>query len=213
MPSEQLSEDPIEEARQPLVDAMAQAFAVYGWPEVMGRLYARLYLADRPITQDELCEMLNVSKATVSTTLRGLESLHLVHRVGAGSAENSSGRPRIYFEAERDFMKVVQELLRHNARRELELMNRGLDNSRARMEVLATHTNPNVAAQAQADLKAIATFNSYRRWANRILWLVQSGERMQSFLSALWSEKKPEPPGHDLVNGDGGPNANDHPWV
>jgi hypothetical protein len=110
-------------------------------------------------------------------------------------------------------MKVVQELLRHNARRELELMNRGLDNSRARMEVLATHTNPNVAAQAQADLKAIATFNSYRRWANRILWLVQSGERMQSFLSALWSEKKPEPPGHDLVNGDGGPNANDHPWV
>ncbi len=181
--------DPIEEARRPLIDALAQAFSLYGWPEIMGRLYGQIYLLDRPVSQDALCEALNVSKASVSTNLRGLENLHLVHRVGGPGNDNGSGRPRIYFVAERDFMKVAQELLRHNARREIELMNRGLNESRAQLEDLLDHPRSEIAAQAERDLAAVATFDSYRRWANRILWLVQSGERMQSFLSGLlWTK-------------------------
>ena len=161
--------DVIEEARRPLMDALAQAFAVYGWPEIMGRLFGQIYLL-------------------VSTNLRTLENLHLVHRVAGPGGDNSSGRPRVYFRAERDFMKVVQELLRHNARREIEVMSRGLDESRSRLEALRSHPEADVAAQVARDLAAVDTFDSYRRWANRILWLVQSGERMQSFLSGLWTK-------------------------
>ena len=181
-------DDLIEEARRPLMDALAQAFAVYGWPEILGRLFGQIYLLDRPVSQDELCERLRVSKASVSTNLRTLENLHLVHRVAGPGSDNSSGRPRVYFKAERDFMKVVQELLRHNARREIEVMNRGLDESRARLETLRNSPQVEVAAQAERDLAAVATFDGYRRWANRILWLVQSGERMQNFLSDLWAK-------------------------
>lgn len=196
-PPSEKEEAPIEQARQPLIDAMAQAFAIYGWPEVMGRLYAQIYLGDRPITQDELCDKLGVSKATVSTNLRGLESLHMVHRVGAGSVDNGGGRPRIYFQAERNYMKVVQELLRHNVRREVELMNRGLDTSRTALEKLTSHPNAEIANQARADLETIASFDTYRRWGNRILWLVQSGERMQNFIASLWPEKASETAGDD----------------
>ncbi|MCB0115422.1 MAG: hypothetical protein R2873_12035 [Caldilineaceae bacterium] len=183
--------DPIEAARRPLMDALAQAFAVYGWPEILGRLFGQLYLLDRAVSQDELCERLNVSKASVSTNLRTLENLHMVHRVTGPGVDNGSGRPRIYFQAERDFMKVAQELLRHNARRELEVMSRGLDESRSRLEALRYHPEGDVAAQAAHDLAAVDRFDGYRRWANRILWLVQSGERMQHFISGLWTKDTP----------------------
>jgi DNA-binding transcriptional regulator GbsR (MarR family) len=178
--------DPITEAQRPVIAAMAQAFSLYGWPEVMGRIYGLLVMHNAPLTQDQLCSHLGVSKATVSTNLRNLETLHFVHRVGTSNSASSGGRPRIFYEAEKDFMKVMQELLHQNVRREVELMDHGLADSKQRLLVLSQTSNEAVAQKARENLQTLERFENYLRMGRRILWLVQSVERMQHYLSSLW---------------------------
>lgn len=182
----------IQHARQPLIDAIAQAFTLYGWPEISGRLFAQLFLDGFPRSQDELAELVAMSKATVSTNLRSLEALHLVHRVASPleSSNDSGGRPRVYFQAERNFMKVAQELLRHNARREIELVRRGVDESRHRLTMLAAQSDSTgsdvLRSTIQDDLDAIDKLQGYQRWGQRLLWMLQSAERMQRFVTGFW---------------------------
>jgi len=188
----------IQHARQPVIDAIAQAFTLYGWPEITGRLFAQLFLDGFPRSQDELAELVGMSKATVSTNLRSLEALHLVHRVASPmeSSNDSGGRPRVYYQAERDFMKVAQELLHHNARREIELVSRGVDESRRRLAELATQSDSTgsdaLHATIQDDLSAMDKLQGYRRWGQRLLWMLQSAERMQRFVTGFWSAKGDE---------------------
>ena len=175
----------LDNAREPLIDALARTFAVYGWSEVMGRIYGLLAFADAPLSQDDLAEKLGVSKATVNTNVRTLESLHFVYRVESGLSDTSGGRPRLFYRAERDFKKVIQELLHHNVQREVELMAQGIDESRRRLQLLGEKTNGANGGQVAKDLELVAQFDGYLRLGRTIRWLVQSAERFQGFLSSL----------------------------
>ncbi len=174
----------IGEAREPLIDALARTFAIYGWPEAMGRIYGLLAFTDEPLSQDDLAELLGVSNATVSTNMRTLESLHFVSRIGANS-DTAGGRPRLFYRAERDFKKVMQELLHHNVNREMELMSRGIEESRRRLLLLGEMVNSPLNTQVQKDLEFISYFDTYLRLGRTIRWLVQSAERFHGFLSSL----------------------------
>jgi len=175
----------LDEAREPLIDALAHTFALYGWPEATGRIYGLLAFADEPLSQDDLAGRLGVSKATVNTNIRSLESLHFVYRVSGGETESAGGRPRLFYRAERDFKKVVQELLHHNVNREVELMSRGIEESRHRLQRLGETSNGAVHGQAAKDLELVGQFEGYLRLGRTVRWLVQSAERFQGFLASL----------------------------
>lgn len=175
----------LDTAREPLIDALARTFALYGWPEATGRIYGLLAFADEPLSQDDLAARLGVSKATVNTNIRSLESLHFVYRVETDGSESSSGRPRLFYRAERDFKKVIQELLHHNVNREVELMSRGIEESRHRLQRLGETANGTVHGQAAKDLELVAQFEGYLRLGRTVRWLVQSAERFQGFLASL----------------------------
>jgi len=175
----------LDAARQPLIDSLGQTFALYGWPEAMGRIYGLLAFADKPLSQDELAEHLGVSKATINTNIRALESLHFVYRVENDSSESAGGRPRLFYRAERDFKKVVQELLHHNVNREVELMSRGIEESKRRLQLLDETTNGALNGQVDKDLDVIGQFEGYLRLGRTVRWLVQSAERFQGFLASL----------------------------
>lgn len=173
-------------ARQPLLNALAQMFTLYGWPEVAGRIYGLLRLEDDPLSLDEISDYLGVSKATASTYVRMLESLYIVQRVrGSQSSDGAGGRPRAYFDAERDPTKVIRELMRHSARREMEIMKRGIGESRARLQSLnaALAGDPELMEDAATDLEALEGFDVYLGWGQLMLWMVESDERMQQLIA------------------------------
>ncbi len=179
--------DTLAHARQPLLDALAQMFTLYGWPDVSGRIYGLLLLEDDPLSLDEISDYLVVSKATTSTHVRMLESLHMVQRVrGPQTGDSGGGRPRAYFDAERDLMKVVQELLHHNARRESEIMKRGIKETRTRLQSLEMGlvADEDLGDDVRTDLEALDGFSTYLHWAAQMLWVFQSVERMQQWLEA-----------------------------
>lgn len=75
----------------------------FGLGRQVGRCYALLILAARPICLDEIALVLSISKASASITLRKLAVWQLVQRV-----PGEEGR-RDYYRIDADFARVIRE--------------------------------------------------------------------------------------------------------
>jgi DNA-binding transcriptional regulator GbsR (MarR family) len=93
----------------------------FGLGQVLGQVFALLYLSPRPLCLDEIVEELGVSKASVSTTVRQLEDWSAVHHVWV------KGDRRDFYEAETDF----KAMLRHGV---LAPLRKKMETAAVRME-------------------------------------------------------------------------------
>ncbi len=119
----------VQQAREEVIEAMERSAEVYGLNRSYGRLYGILYFRDGPVSLDELTERSGYAKSTVSTAMKSLERLHLVHR----RSVPGEGK-KAFFEAEREFWQVLQELLRREVRREIDVMTRALEDAEEKLE-------------------------------------------------------------------------------
>jgi DNA-binding transcriptional regulator GbsR (MarR family) len=83
------------------VDRMGITAETDGMSPIAGRLFARLVLADAPLSLDELAEELGVSKASVSTDARRLLERGILERV------SKPGDRRDYYELAQDFFPRI----------------------------------------------------------------------------------------------------------
>lgn len=67
-----------------------------GLPRIAGRIYGLLLLQEKPLCLDEMADLLQVSKASVSTNARRLERMGVVERTG------KPGDRRDYYRASAD---------------------------------------------------------------------------------------------------------------
>ncbi|NJN53344.1 MAG: helix-turn-helix domain-containing protein [Anaerolineae bacterium] len=81
----------------------------------MGALYGSIYLSPQPVSLDELVEQVGVSKGAVSTNVRTLERLGMVHK------HLEVGDRKDYYTAETDFWKVIRGVLREREQQEFDL--------------------------------------------------------------------------------------------
>ncbi len=63
------------------IEAIGGYFTQYGLPRIAGRLLGLALVVDRPLTLDDMAAALGVSRASVSTNIRLLESVGFVDRV------------------------------------------------------------------------------------------------------------------------------------
>lgn len=120
---------PVREAREEVIEAMERSAEVYGLSRSYGRLYGHLFFADGPVSLDALVEESGFAKSTVSTTMRKMTRMHMVHR----RSLPGEGK-KAFYEAERDFWTVLQEFLRREVQREIDTMTRSLEAAEARLE-------------------------------------------------------------------------------
>jgi DNA-binding transcriptional regulator GbsR (MarR family) len=105
----------LDAAREHFTQAMSRIAHFWGFPQAMGALYAAIYLAPEPSSLDELVAEVGVSKGTVSTNVRALERLGMVHR------HLRVGDRRDYYVAETDFWLIVRGILRQREQTEFDL--------------------------------------------------------------------------------------------
>lgn len=118
-------DDPLAEARQNFIQGMSRISHFWGFPKAMGAIYGAIYLSPQPVSLDELVEQVGVSKGAVSTNVRTLERLGMVHRhVEVGDRKD-------YYLAESDFWKVVRGVLREREQQEFDLALRTVGDSLA----------------------------------------------------------------------------------
>jgi DNA-binding transcriptional regulator GbsR (MarR family) len=121
----------VEHARREVIEAMEQSAELYGLNRSHGRLYGILFFQDEPISLDDLVEQSGYAKSTVSTAMRNLERVHLVHR----RSIPGEGK-KAFYEAERDFWHVVQQFLRGEVQQEIDIMTRTLESAREQLEAV-----------------------------------------------------------------------------
>jgi len=97
----------------------------FGLGQVIGQVFALLYLSPKPLCLDEIADELGVSKASVSTTVRQLEGWSAVKHVWVKSDR------RDFYEAETDF----KAMLRHGV---LMTLRKKMDTASVRLEHVET---------------------------------------------------------------------------
>ena len=98
-------------ARRKFIEAGGHTTQSFGFGRILGQLFALLYLSPKPMCLDDIAKELGVSKASVSTTVRQLQSWSAVKRVWV------KGDRKDYYEAETDFNAVLRNGLLHIMRK------------------------------------------------------------------------------------------------
>ena len=145
--------DELQTARENFIQGMSRISNFWGFPRAMGAIYGAIYLSPEPVTLDELVVLANVSKGAVSTNVRLLERLGMVHK------QLKIGDRKDYYVAEADFWKIVRGVLREREKSEFALALATVSESLAMVqEGEATAVDPDLATFYQERLQAMQGF-------------------------------------------------------
>ncbi len=95
----------LDETRTQFIEATSRIAQFWGFPRAMGAVYGALYLAPVPLSLDELVTLTGVTKGAVSTHVRALGRLQMVHR------HVELGDRKDYYAAETQLWQVVRNVL------------------------------------------------------------------------------------------------------
>jgi DNA-binding transcriptional regulator GbsR (MarR family) len=102
------------EARQNFILGMSRISQFWGFSKAMGAIFGALYLSPEPLCLDDLVKEVNVTKGAVSTNIRGLERLGMVHK------HIQIGERRDFYTAETDFWKIAKGILQEREKSEFD---------------------------------------------------------------------------------------------
>jgi DNA-binding transcriptional regulator GbsR (MarR family) len=109
-----------EAAKRHIIDACVQSAKIKGYSDACGVLRGTLFLADQPLSLDDLVELTGYSKSTVCLNMNILENLGLAKRVVVPRDKRS----RYVTVSDPDSMKAI---MLSNIRREIHLIINALD--------------------------------------------------------------------------------------
>jgi len=173
----------LTEAREHFIQGMSRITHFWGFPKAMGAIYGAIYLSPQAVSLDELVELVGVSKGSVSTNVRMLERLGMVHR------QLQVGDRKDYYLAETDFWKVARNLLKEREQNEFGLALRTVSES---LDLVsspeATEDDADLAAFYAARLQAMKGF--FDSLDSLVAMLISLDELRLSALSRFFSANK-----------------------
>ena len=105
---------PLPQIKQDFVEGLSQISRFWGFPKGMGAIFAVLYLSPSPLPLDEIVTQTGLTKGAVSTEVRALARLGLVHR------SSKLADRKDYYEAETDFYKSIRSILKERQNTEFD---------------------------------------------------------------------------------------------
>ncbi len=95
-------------------EGLSQISRFWGFPKGMGAIFSVLYLSPTPLSLDEIVEQTGLTKGAISTEIRTLARIGLVHR------STKLGDRKDYYEAEADFYAAVRSILKERQNSEFD---------------------------------------------------------------------------------------------
>jgi DNA-binding transcriptional regulator GbsR (MarR family) len=105
---------PLSEIKENFTQGLSQISRFWGFPKGMGAIFGVLYLSPTPLSLDEIVQETGLTKGAVSTEIRALARMGLVHR------SSRLGDRKDYYEAETDFYAAIQSLLKERQNSEFD---------------------------------------------------------------------------------------------
>lgn len=113
--------------KRDFTQGLSEISRFWGFPKGMGAIFAVLYLAPTALSLDEIVQETGLTKGAISTEIRALARMGLVHR----SAR--LGDRKDYYEAESDFYAAIRSILRERQNSEFD---RAVRSVRATLETM-----------------------------------------------------------------------------
>ena len=107
-------DDILQQAREHTIQGLSVISQFWGFSKGMGAIYGAIYLSPDPLSLDDLVEQAGITKGAVSTNLRQLARLGLVHK------KTIIGDRRDFYQAETDFWQVVRGILQERRKSEFD---------------------------------------------------------------------------------------------
>jgi DNA-binding transcriptional regulator GbsR (MarR family) len=157
-----------------MLDGLGQLASYFGFSKVMGQLYGALLLSAEPLSLDDLVELLDISKASVSMNLRTLEHMGMVRQVWV----RGRGGRRKYYEAETDFWQIIANILSGREMRDVDRALTVLSENVARLSNAMPNMNAEDQQAAKLYLERIEQMQSLFRFAQLVITTIlsKSGE-------------------------------------
>jgi DNA-binding transcriptional regulator GbsR (MarR family) len=95
----------LEQLKQEFISGLSNISGFWGFPKGMGAIFAVLYLSPEALSLDELVSRTGLTKGAISTNVRGLARLGLVHPIA------QIGDRKDYYIAETDFYRALRAVL------------------------------------------------------------------------------------------------------
>ena len=126
----------LESIQQNFVESLSQISRFWGFPKGMGAIFGVLYLSPAPLSLDELVEQTGLTKGAISTEVRSLARIGLVHR------STKLGDRKDYYEAETDFYAAIRSILKERQNSEFDRAIRSVRETLSTLEAGAGSNGP-----------------------------------------------------------------------
>jgi DNA-binding transcriptional regulator GbsR (MarR family) len=141
----------LQSARETFIQGMSRISHFWGFPKGMGAIYGAIYLSPDPLSLDDIVEQVGVTKGAVSTHVRQLERLRMVHK------HVQLGERKDYYTPEIDFWKIIKGILREREKSEFD---QALNTVADSLEIVdqTAEKDPQLAAFYQQRMGAMQSF-------------------------------------------------------
>jgi len=173
----------LQAVQDSMLDGLGQLASYFGFSKVMGQLYGALMLNSSPLSLDDLVELLDISKASVSMNLRTLEHLGMVRQVWV----KGRGDRRKFYEAETDFWQIISNILAGREMRDVERALHVMDENALRLSKSMANMSEEDQELAKLYLERMEQMQSLFRFAQLLITSIlgKAGEMDVSQVSRI----------------------------
>ena len=104
----------LNKIKKDFTQGLSQISRFWGFPKGMGAIFAVLYLSPTALSLDEIVKETGLTKGAISTEVRTLARMGLVHR------SSKLGDRKDYYEAETDFYAAIRSILQERQNSEFD---------------------------------------------------------------------------------------------
>ena len=115
--------------KKDFIQGLSEMSRFWGFPKGMGAIFGVLYLSPTPLSLDEIVQETGLTKGAISTEIRALARMGLVHR------SPKLGDRKDYYEAESDFYAAIRSILKERQNSEFD---RAVRSVRETLETMET---------------------------------------------------------------------------
>jgi DNA-binding transcriptional regulator GbsR (MarR family) len=163
---DQTAADCLRAVHESMLESLSQLADYFGFTRVIGQLYGALLLSPEPLSLDDLKDRLQISKPSVSTNMRTLETLGAVHEMYV------RGDRRKYYEVDSDLWRVAQRILRSRELHDVETALRVLETNTGRLREAMPAMSENSRHLSGFYLERIDAMQDFFRFAQVLLEMI-----------------------------------------
>lgn len=114
--------------KKDFTQGLSEISRFWGFPKGMGAIFGVLYLSPTALSLDEIVQETGLTKGAISTEIRALARMGLVHR------SSRLGDRKDYYEAESDFYAAIRSILKERQNSEFDRAVRSVKEALETME-------------------------------------------------------------------------------